>query len=497
MTSANLETSVHCPIVLQEGVRYYVTVQATNGAGLKEKAYSDGVTLDTSRPVVGDIVFEAKASAANIPGGFNNAMQNDAQQLRFSLTKADDAESEITQLMWCAGSSPGKADLVSWIQTDPEKLSISHFLSNQLTSGSSVFVTMEATNGAGMTSHTTSGALLIDSTGPSEGNVIVGNTPEVKYFKTGESLKADWSGFVDVETGLSHYEWAVCQSSSKDSCITPYVDIGQKTSIANGALDLKPGVCYVLVVRAYNQVGLFTEVVSNPFILDNRAPLPGSVFDGDQTGRDISIQSSTSTVSANWQPFSDSYGRILGYELCVGSEPEICDISGFIPVGMKLAGTITGLHLNHTGQYFVTVQANNGVGYLATSTSDGVQIDSTPPVVKAVRDGQTLDDIDLQSHDNFISANWDEFEDTESGVIKYEWCVGTRQGTCDVIPQTDVGDSTTVGQQVSPSLTTGMVFFVTLTVYNGAGGVTKVFTDGVKVDNTAPTLSKVTMCLLF
>ena len=491
MTSANLETSVQYPIILEEGVRYYVTVEATNGAGLKEKAYSDGVTLDTSPPEVGDVVYEELSykdmSGVNIPGSANNG-----RELRFSWTKANDLQSKISQLMWCAGPKPRNCDLVPWIGIDPEKTSTSYFFLQQLTSGTSVFVTMEATNGAGMTSQTTSGALVIDTTGPSEGNVIVGNTPAVKYLKSGESLKADWSGFVDAESGLSHYEWAACQSSSQGSCITPYVDIGQKTSIANGVLDLKPGVSYVLVVRAYNKVGLFTNVMSNPFILDIKAPSPGSIFDGDQDGKDISIQSSSSSVSATWKPFR---GNIVSYEMCLGSEPEICDVSGLINVGFALQGTITGLYLNHTGQYFVTVQAQNSAGYYTRSTSNGFQIDSTPPVGKMIRDGQTLDDIDLQSHDTFISANWDEFEDPESGIIKYEWCAGTRRGACDVIPQTDVGDSITVRQQVSPPLTTGMIFFVTLTVYNGAGGMTKAFTNGVKVDNTAPVISKVRFLL--
>ena len=485
-TSVGLETSFHHRVALQEGFRYFVTVEATNGAGFKETAVSDGVTFDTSPPTVGHIRFEALISEDS-----KLFLQSDPQEILFSWTAITDDESGVWRLLWCAGSSAGKDDLAAWTPVDLAAWSISHVFSNPLKAGTVLFVSLKAFNGAGLTSQVTSGALMIDSTPPLQGNVAVGNTPGIYYLRQGEPIKAEWSGFVDGETGVRHYEWAVCHGFSTSDCITPYVHSGKGTSVTTEALGQEAGVSYVFVVRAYNDVYLLAESVSNPFILLTGTPRPGLVFDGDETGEDIAFQSSASIISANWQAFSDPHGRIERYEMCVGSEPEVCDIAEFQDVGMNVAGSIGGLQLNHTAQYFVTIQAFDQVGFSEMASSNGVQLDATPPRGKEARDGRTLVDLDLQPGDNFISANWNEFEDPESGIVKYTWCAGTKQGSCDVIPETGVGDSTTAGQQVFPALTAGTVVFVTVKAHNGAGATTQLFTDGVKVDSTAPSIRQV------
>lgn len=36
-----------------------------------------------------------------------------------------------------------------------------------------------------------------------------------------------------------------------------------------------------------------------------------------------------------------------------------------------------------------------------------------------------------------VLANWRSFEDTETGIYGYAWCIGTSPGTCDTLPFTD------------------------------------------------------------
>ena len=536
MTNADVQTSIHLQILLEEGQRYFFTVEATNGAGLKQTAYSDGVTVDVTPPLVGDVSYkvQTKASSArqqssgsgrrrrsvrDTPGdadqtddfgasslrvfssvrGCNNSVntscdvkQSSDRLLVFSWEAPADAESGITSVEWCAGSSPHSCDTVLWTAVEPSTTSVEHSLSTPLPSGTLVVIKLRVSNGAGMQSTSISKPLLVDGTAPTDGVVIVGNTLETKYLRKDESLIADWSGFVDHESGLSHFEWAVCKAGSRDDCITPFVDVGLKATIENSALDIKPGISYVLIVRAHNKVELFRETESNQFILDGTPPTAGTVYDGSSDRNDLELQSSTSDISANWSPFTDSNGRITLYEMCVGTEQEKCDVSDFVNVGIAVKGSIQGLSLNHTRRYFVTVRATNEAGYSAMATSNGVLVDSTPAVGGEVRDGRTLADIDFQAGDTYIYANWDEFQDVESDVIRYAWCAGTRQGTCDIIPEIDVGDRISVGRQIRPSLTAGMAVFVTVSAYNGAGAITRVSSDGFKVDSTPPVVSKVT-----
>lgn len=536
MTNADVQTSVHLQMLLQEGQRYFFTVEATNGAGLKETAYSDGVTVDVTPPLIGDVSYNFQTKASSAPQqssgsgrrrrsvwdtpsdadqtddfgvsslrvlssvrGCNNSVnascdvkQSSDRLLVFSWEAPADAESGITSVEWCAGSSPHLCDIILWTAVEPSTTSFEHSLSTPLSSGTVVFIKLRVRNGAGIESTSISKPLLVDSTAPTDGVVIVGNTLETKYLRKDESLIADWSGFADHESGLSHFEWAVCKAGSRDDCITPFVDVGLMATIENSALDIKPGISYVLIVRAHNKVGLFRETESNQFILDGTPPTGGTVYDGSSDRNDLELQSSTSEISANWSPFTDSNGRITLYEMCVGTEQEKCDVSDFVSLGIALNGSIHGLSLNHTRRYFVTVRATNEAGYSTMATSNGVLVDSTPPVGGELRDGRTLADIDFQAGDTYIYANWDEFQDVESDVTRYIWCAGTRKGTCDIIPETNVGDRTSVGRQIRPPLTAGMAVFVTVSAYNGARAITRVSSDGFKVDSTPPVVSKVT-----
>ena len=459
MTSANRQTSVHLSIILKEAQWYFFTIEALNGAGLKETAYSNGLALDITPPNIEELLLDIQTqtsshSQPSLPSGGRRLRRSvwdtpaDADQtdefgvspsvrwcnnsgdplcdskqrsdrlLLFSWKAPSDAESEISSVEWCASSRRESCDIVSWTAVDASITSIEHSLSQPLASGTVILIKLRVTNGAGMVSTTISKPLLIDSTAPTVGVVIIGNTLAPKYLRKDEPVIADWRGFVDHESGLSHFEWAVCHADSTEECITPFVNVGLNASIENYALDIKPGVSYVVVVRAHNKVGLFSKAVSNQFILDVAPPAAITVYDGSNERNDLEIQRSASEISANWSPLTDSNGRITEYEMCVGTAQENCDVSDFVSLGIALKGTITGLTLNHTGRYFVTVRATNEAGYSIVAASNGVRVDSTPPVGGKVRDGQTLVDIDFQAAGTFIYANWDEFQDVESEIIR-------------------------------------------------------------------------------
>ena len=55
LTSSGLDTHFTLWVRLEQEARYYVTVKATNGAGLSATAYSDGVKVDTSPPRMGRV----------------------------------------------------------------------------------------------------------------------------------------------------------------------------------------------------------------------------------------------------------------------------------------------------------------------------------------------------------------------------------------------------------------------------------------------------------
>ena len=58
--------------------------------------------------------------------------------------------------------------------------------------------------------------------------------------------------------------------------------------------------------------------------------------------------------------------------------------------------TVNGLSLQHNDTYYVSVLACNYAGLCTARSSDGVLVDTTPPVVHYVRDGLIGPDIDFQ-----------------------------------------------------------------------------------------------------
>lgn len=489
MTAADLQTSVWHPLASRDGLQYFFTVEATNGAGLKQSVSSDGIIVDTSPPVISDIyhgVEKADKNAAHVMS------QSVGDQLQFCWDKPYDEESGISSVKWCAGTSNNSCDIISLTSVDPRDVCVRYSMSKSLMSGTIAFIMLLVTNGAGITSEVVTLPLLIDTTPPSEGKVNVGNTAKLKYFRKGDLIKAEWRGFADNESRLSHFEWAICQVSAKDMCISPYVKAGGKTTVEIDTLGLRYGVSYALIVRAFNKLGLFSEAISNQFILDGTKPSAGTVYDGLQQRKDIEFQSSTTEMSANWSPFTDRNGQIAEYEMCIGVEAEPCDVSDFVSVGINLKGTVSGLSLKHNEKYFITVRATTESGYSQTATSNGVRVDSSPAVRGEVRDGQTLADIDHQADDTYIYANWDNFQDEESDVTEYTWCAGTGKGVCDIVLETNVGDRTSAKRQIEPALPEGIEIFVTVTTFNNAGASTTSSSDGFKVDKSVPILSKVT-----
>ena len=92
----------------------------------------------------------------------------------------------------------------------------------------------------------------------------------------------------------------------------------------------------------------------------------------------------------------DSESDIVEYFWCVGSQPMKDDIKVCESTGMRPNGSYYGLNMQHGDTYYVTVVACNGARRCSANSSDGVTIDTTPPVMKYVRDGIMGPDMDFQ-----------------------------------------------------------------------------------------------------
>ena len=103
---------------------------------------------------------------------------------------------------------------------------------------------------------------------------------------------------------------------------------------------------------------------------------------------------------------------------------------------------------------------------------------------------QSSDHIRFRCTEELLSANWDEFEDPESQLERYDWCVGTSQAQCDLLSLRSVG-LRLKGVAIVKRITSGTLLFASVYAVNGAGLKTRLVSQQCRVISIAPKLVEV------
>ena len=489
-TSVALELRADAKVRLEHGQTYFVSVTAINNAGLSTTSSSNGVTIDTSPPVVQSfsvtsaITIDQNTTNGNISSDVTAVLTNRCK-IFATWDYILDEESEVKRVSVCATTNKEQCDLLMWQDHNPDSPVFSLDFLDPLQSGTVVKLKLFVENGAGLKTTLISSGVLVDNSPPEKGFVQIEGKDGLVFLQNDQPLIALWWGFNDFETGIKEYKWRICFALKISDCVAEFVSVGLKNSVALNDTGIIHGKEYKFVVKAVNLAGLEIESVSNSFILDNTSPETGIVFNGLDSVEDKNYQSSLTEILAGWKGFQDKESGISRYDICIGSIPGLCDISGFRNVGLVTNAIVSNLNLTHNATYYTTVRGTNGASQSGFASSNGITVDLTPPIGSILRDGEDLD-TDVSRQDMFVSTNWDEFYDSESGISKYVVCAGTIVGACDLVSPTKVNDSLSAKLEIRPAVSSGTVVFSTLWAYNKAGVVTKVHSDGVLVDTTPP-----------
>ena len=177
---------------------------------------------------------------------------------------------------------------------------------------------------------------------------------------------------------------------------------------------------YFIRLTQVSATGMKKASDSFPFSIDYTSPKAGSVFDGlgsddsrncsknttfssehqctsrSFTETDLDYTNNTFEISARWLDFRDDESNIAHYFWCVGSKPLRDDIMQCENATNHMNRTLKGLSLQHNDKYYVTVLTCNYAGLCTAVSSDGVLVDTTPPILHYVRDGLVGPDIDFQ-----------------------------------------------------------------------------------------------------
>ncbi|MDQ3265449.1 MAG: hypothetical protein M3Y59_17625 [Myxococcota bacterium] len=207
-----------------------------------------------------------------------------------------------------------------------------------------------------------------DVSPPEAGAVSDGVGADLDLQLSTTSLDANWSGFVDPESGIAGYRWWVGTTAGGLDLQAP-ATVGTAASAQASGLSLSTGTRYYVTVEATNGSGLTVTASSDGVVVDGTPPVLGFVHDGP--GADLDVTASATALEANWSA-DDPESGIIEVAWAIGTTAGGAEVQPFTPVGIANLAAASGLALQNGQTYFVTVRATNGLGQTAQLTSDGI-----------------------------------------------------------------------------------------------------------------------------
>ncbi|MBC8551914.1 MAG: proprotein convertase P-domain-containing protein, partial [Candidatus Brocadiales bacterium] len=201
-----------------------------------------------------------------------------------------------------------------------------------------------------------------------------------------------------------------------------------------------------------------TYITSTENSPTNKSPIPIKVdFDKEVTGF---IQSEVTLVNGSISNFTGS-GKHYTFDLTPSEDGNIT-----IDIASGVAKDTANFD-NIAAKQFLIVS------------------DQTKPIGGVVNDG-TGEDIDVQSNNSTINANWTGFADGLTGIGSYDWSIGTSSGGVEVLDWTSSGNNAKASK-TNLSLINGQTYYVSVRAVDRAKNISDVAnSDGVKVDFTSP-----------
>jgi len=148
-------------------------------------------------------------------------------------------------------------------------------------------------------------------------------------------------------------------------------------------------------------------------------------------------------------------------------------------------------NLTNGVSYYISSRAKDVAGNVQDFFgSDTFTFDVTAPNLGTVSDGIELTDQDWSNSTEIVSANWSGFSDVTSGIVGYEYCIGTTPGATDVLFWTENGPEISFSDSVD--VLSGSDYYISVRATDAADNVSNIATsDGITIDALDPTVSGV------
>ncbi|KAK3101942.1 hypothetical protein FSP39_007535 [Pinctada imbricata] len=495
---------------------YYVSMKAENGAGLISDPITStpivvvqrdkpGITHDGADKTEGELIpnlgvdIDYQPGLSTVTVQFNGFASFLHGVMRFEMA---------------VGTTPGGEDLLGFTERGIMLKEESNVPGGGVAStgcsqvtlplkpATQYYTTIRGITNSGNVLESVSDGFMVDITGPAitmESDNQASSTDismeAVIYQQTAESLEGKWS-YNDTESLITDAWYSVGTY--------PYADDVKAMEKIDISVDYRSSIPYASIqpslsgkpnmisVWSMNSVGITTKITSASLVVDSTPPVAGNVTCPTY------VQSSGPVV-CSWDSYIDYESFIVSYDISMGTQQGGSDVfSNGTTAGNIFTYAIQDFEneLVNGRKYYVTVTAVNAVGLKAYAFSGEIIVDSTPPTFGKVIDLSTSYRADYTSNDQTVNLNrkicttdedcdqldaicteslttlivtWQPFQDTESGIDRYEVAVGTTSGGGQVKKYSAVPSGVRYHAIEGLNLLNYRQLFVSIKGVNGAG----------------------------
>ncbi|XP_063399976.1 uncharacterized protein LOC134684607 [Mytilus trossulus] len=336
-----------------------------------------------------------------------------------------DPESPIVDYKWAIGYTEGGTQIQTFKCEGRRKFGLNNKV--KLVDKTFVYITVIATNAAGLQTIAYSDPVLVDLTPPIFDYVYDGTGADQDAWEI-NIVSANWD-VADPESGIDFCQYAFgYQPGGSD--LHPWTTTTVKSvSMEFDYSDLE-GLTVYTSVKCYNKMGLGNTTSSDGVRISNKSPSttsavvsPFYLSSSEYISKD-GFQSVTDVVRLKWQGFTDSIGidnYLITFE---GSQTKKEKVS--FPIQQDLFFTyFYNLQLTESHQT-VHVQAINVLYKKSDKVSRNMTVLLTPPV----RDNSKQ--VIIEWHDNKFNVLWENVF-SSSETLWYEISAGTFRGGSNIV----------------------------------------------------------------
>ena len=349
--------------------------------------------------------------------------------------------------------------------------------------------------------------ILVDTTPPTFSTTINdGNAKvDIQYQAATTILSAYWNpnGFADPESGRDMTSFQIGAGlKAYETTVVGFTASKANEGVLNN-LKLQHNTRYYITVSIANRAGLRGQAASNGVLVDTSLPIAGTVtvLDDKKRGKLEYLAACGRQIEATIVNFKDDESGLDSFQWLLCKHPLTnplqlsCSQQGYVEFAC-FPDNNCNLNVTHPEDrmiengcfineysYQLYIRARNRAGSLIEELSNRFIVDRKPPIAGVVNDGLTVD-IDDQSDDQTLSANWHGFRDEISSIDSCELAAFEEYGTTDEKKVVDYVKVQASGQWTSDKLNliNGKTYYINVKCQNKAGLSNEVTTDGVVIE---------------